>query len=66
MEATYSSETSVDFQLCNHCVNLIFYVFLTTALDGNEWSASRPGRFTPGIEPPVHFEWEAGWVSQPS
>jgi len=24
-------------------------VFLTPALDGGEWSASRPGRFTPGV-----------------
>jgi hypothetical protein len=24
---------------------------LTSALDGGEWSASRPGRFTPGKEP---------------
>jgi hypothetical protein len=23
-------------------------VFLTSALDGGEWSASRPGRFAPG------------------
>jgi hypothetical protein len=27
--------------------------FLTSALDGGEWLASRPGRFTPGKEPPV-------------
>jgi hypothetical protein len=24
------------------------YVFLTSLLDGSEWSASRPGRYTPG------------------
>jgi len=29
------------------------HVFLTSALDGDEWSASRPSRFTPGKEPPV-------------
>jgi hypothetical protein len=28
-------------------------LFLTPALVGGEWSASRPGRFTPGKEPPV-------------
>jgi hypothetical protein len=28
-------------------------IFLTTALAGGERSASRPGRFTPGKEPPV-------------
>jgi hypothetical protein len=29
------------------------HVFLTSALDGDEWSASCPDRFTPGKEPPV-------------
>jgi hypothetical protein len=30
------------------------YSFLTSALDGAEWSASRPGRaLPPGKEPPV-------------
>jgi hypothetical protein len=29
------------------------HVFLTSALLGDEWSASRPGRFTPGEEPLV-------------
>jgi hypothetical protein len=28
-------------------------VFLTLAVFGGEWSASRPGRFTPGEEPQV-------------
>jgi hypothetical protein len=27
--------------------------FLTLTLAGDEWSASRPGRFTPGKEPLV-------------
>jgi hypothetical protein len=31
--------------------------FLTSALDGGEWSASRPCRFTPGTH------WIGGWVS---
>jgi hypothetical protein len=31
-------------------------VFLTSALVGGEWSASRPGRFTPGTH------WIGGWV----
>jgi hypothetical protein len=26
-------------------------LFLTSALEGGEWSASRPGRFTPGKSP---------------
>jgi hypothetical protein len=32
------------------------HAFLTSALDGGERSASRPGRFTPGKH------WIAGWV----
>jgi hypothetical protein len=31
----------------------IIPLFLTSALAGGEWSASRPGRFTSGEEPPV-------------
>jgi hypothetical protein len=30
--------------------------FLTSALDGGEWSASSPGRFTPGTH------WIGGWL----
>jgi hypothetical protein len=31
-------------------------VFLTSAIDGGEWSASRPGHFTPGeTAPGTHF-----------
>jgi hypothetical protein len=34
--------------------------FLTSALDGGEWSASRPGRYTPGdMAPGTHWIW--GW-----
>jgi hypothetical protein len=29
-------------------VNVQISIFLTSALAGGEWSASRPGRFTPG------------------
>jgi hypothetical protein len=36
-------------------------VFLTSALDGGEWSGSRPGRFTPGEETPS-THWIGGWV----
>jgi hypothetical protein len=36
-------------------VNVQINVFLTSALAGGEWSASRPGRFTPGESaPPPH------------
>jgi hypothetical protein len=37
-------------------VDVQFHVFLTMALVGGEWSASRPGRFTPGTH------WIGGWV----
>jgi hypothetical protein len=41
------------------------YSFLTSALEGGEWSASRPGRALPqGKEPPVHIVQEAGWVPE--
>jgi hypothetical protein len=34
---------------------------MTSALAAGEWSASRPGRFTPGeIAPGTH--WIGGWV----
>jgi hypothetical protein len=36
--------------------------FLTLALVGGEWSASRPGRFTPG-ERDSGTHWIEGWVS---
>jgi hypothetical protein len=29
-------------------MDVFIYIFLTSALDGGEWSASLPGRFTPG------------------
>jgi hypothetical protein len=37
--------------------------FLTSALDGGEWSASCLGRFTPGEIIPGTYE--AGWVPEP-
>jgi hypothetical protein len=40
--------------------------FLTSALDGGEWSASRPGRtLPPGKGPPVPIVQEDGWVPEP-
>jgi hypothetical protein len=43
-----------------------FYSFSTSALDGGEWSASRPGRaLHPGNEPPVPIVQEAGWTPEP-
>jgi hypothetical protein len=42
-------------------VNVQTHVFLTTALVGGEWSASRPGRFTPGERAPG-THWIGVWV----
>jgi hypothetical protein len=42
------------------------YSFTTSALDGGDWSASRPGRaLPPGKGPPVSIVQEAGWASEP-
>jgi hypothetical protein len=42
------------------------YLFLTSALDGGEWLASRPGRaLPPGKGPPVPIVQEAGWAPEP-
>jgi hypothetical protein len=39
------------------------YSLSTSALDGGEWSASRPGRaLTPGKGPPVSIVQEGAWV----
>jgi hypothetical protein len=41
------------------------YSFLTSVLDGGEWSASRPGRALPPEKgPPVPIGQEAGWASE--
>ena len=37
---------------------------LTSALDGNGWSTTRPGRFTPGKDP-VPLVQKAGWAPGP-
>jgi hypothetical protein len=34
-------------------VKLQLHHFFTSALDGGEWSASRPAALAPGKEPPV-------------
>jgi hypothetical protein len=42
------------------------YSLLSSALEGAEWSASRPGRaLPPGKEPPVPIVQEAGWAPEP-
>jgi hypothetical protein len=39
-------------------VDVYTHIFLTSALVGDEWSASRPGLFTPGERAPVtHWIW---------
>jgi hypothetical protein len=43
------------------------YTFTTSALDGGEWSASRPGRvLPPGKGLPVPIVQEAGWDPEPA
>jgi hypothetical protein len=42
------------------------YSFLTSALNGGEWSASRPGSaLPPGKGPPVPIVQEARWAPEP-
>jgi hypothetical protein len=42
------------------------YSFKTSALDGGEWSASRPGcALPPGKGTTVTIEQEAGWAPEP-
>jgi hypothetical protein len=42
------------------------YSFTTSALDGGEWSTSRPGRaLPPGKGPQVPIVQEAGWTPEP-
>jgi hypothetical protein len=42
-------------------VDILIHIFLTSALVGGKWSASHPGCFTPGKEPPdTHCV--GGWV----
>jgi hypothetical protein len=42
------------------------YSFSTSALDGGEWPASRPGRaLPPGERTPVPIVQEAGWAREP-
>jgi hypothetical protein len=42
-------------------VDIYIHIFLTSAPVGGEWSASRPGRFTPGERAPG-THWIGGWV----
>jgi hypothetical protein len=42
-------------------VDVQIRIYLTSALVGREWSASRPDRFTPGGRAPG-THWIGGWV----
>jgi hypothetical protein len=42
-------------------VDVQIHVFLTSTLAGGEWSALRPGRFTPGERAPG-THWIGGWM----
>jgi hypothetical protein len=42
-------------------LDVYIHNFLTSALVGGEWSASRPGRFTSGERTPG-THWIGGWV----
>jgi hypothetical protein len=45
----------------NQVMEVKRHALLTWALDGGEWSASRPGRFTPRERAPgIH--WIGGWM----
>jgi hypothetical protein len=44
-------------------VDVYIHIFLTSALGAGEWSASRPGRFTPG-EIALGTLWIGGLVDQ--
>jgi hypothetical protein len=44
----------------------MIHVFLSSVLVGGEWSASRPGHFTPGERAPKLIEKEARWAPEPA
>jgi hypothetical protein len=46
-------------------VDVQIRIFLTSALAGCEWPASRPAHFIPGKETPVLIGWEVGWTPEP-
>jgi hypothetical protein len=44
---------------------LYLHAFLASALVGDEWSDSRPGRLIHGDSPLVPIGYEAGWAPEP-
>jgi hypothetical protein len=63
-EPNLQSERKAKLSLCltNHCA-MKAYLFMTSALVGGEWLASRPGLFTPGESDP-RTHWIGGWVGR--
>jgi hypothetical protein len=54
----------MSLSFCYYSISVFYssYSFLTSALDGGEWSVSRPGRaFTPGERTPG-THWTGDWV----
>jgi hypothetical protein len=45
-------------------VDVYIHIFLTSALIGCEWSASRPGRFTTGESALGNIVLKAGWAPE--
>jgi hypothetical protein len=45
-------------------VEIHFHSFLTSALDGRKWSASRSGLLNPEKISLVPTEWKAGWTPE--
>jgi hypothetical protein len=43
-------------------MNALIHIFLTSALAGGEWSASRSCHFTPVERAPPGTHWIEGWV----
>jgi hypothetical protein len=46
-------------------VDVEIHILLTAAQAGGEWSASCPGRITPGERTPGTFGQEVGWTLGP-
>jgi hypothetical protein len=42
-------------------VDVLLHLFLTSVLDGGEWSVSQPGNFAPKKEPQYQSNRKLGW-----
>jgi hypothetical protein len=56
----YGKDASANAIKTYRGVEARLHSFLTSAVDGDEWSASRPGRFDPGKEPRYPFNRRLG------